>query len=115
MNNNEFGKRLKELRRQKGFTQQALAEKADIDEKHLSRIENGKFFPSYSTLVKILNALNTDFSEVGIGLEKVSFDKNPHYIKALQILNSAQSDDELCCYLEAIKAVQKAVSIKNNN
>lgn len=47
--NSTFGARLKELRKAKGLTQQALAEKANIDDKHLCRIENGKYFPTYST------------------------------------------------------------------
>lgn len=42
MNNKNFGKKLRDLRKAKGFTQEVLAEKAEIDEKHLSRIENGK-------------------------------------------------------------------------
>lgn len=50
MNNIEFGKRLRELRKSRGYTQQILAEKAEINEKHLSRVENGKYFPSYATL-----------------------------------------------------------------
>ncbi len=47
MNNNNFGKKLRILRKAKGFTQEVLAEKAEIDEKHLSRIEYGKYFPTY--------------------------------------------------------------------
>lgn len=31
--------------------------------------------------------------------------------KALQILNSAKDDNELNCYLEALKATQKALEI----
>lgn len=54
MNNNDFGKNLRILRKAKGFTQEVLAEKAEIDEKHLSRIENGRYFPTYSTLSRLL-------------------------------------------------------------
>lgn len=42
---NTFGRRLKELRKSKGLTQQVLAELAGIDEKHLCRIENGNISP----------------------------------------------------------------------
>lgn len=35
-----FSRRLKELRREYGFTQQELAEKADLDYKHIQRIES---------------------------------------------------------------------------
>ncbi len=112
MNNSEFGKKLKELRKSKGYTQQALAEKAEIDEKHLSRVENGKYFPSYATLSKLLNALGVTLNEVGIQLEQAEINKNPLYSKALQILNSAQNDNELLCYIESLKAIQKALKLK---
>lgn len=112
MSNNEFGKRLKELRKSKGYTQQALAEKADIDEKHLSRIENGKYFPSFATLNKLLSALGVTLDEVGIELEQAEVKQNPLYSKALQILNSAKDDNELACYIEGLKAIQKALKLK---
>lgn len=112
MNNNEFGKRLKELRKSRGFTQQALAEKAEIDEKHLSRVENGKYFPSYATLNKLLGALGVTLDEVGIELEQAEVKQNPLYSKALQILNTAKNDNELACYLEGLKAIQKALKLK---
>ena len=47
---------LKKLRKSKGLTQQALAEKTNIDDKYLCRIENGKYFPTHATLNKLLNA-----------------------------------------------------------
>lgn len=112
MTNNEFGKRLKELRKSKGYTQQALAEKADIDEKHLSRVENGKYFPSFATLNKLLSALGVTLDEVGIELEQAEVKQNPLYSKALQILNSAKDDNELACYIEGLKTIQKALKLK---
>lgn len=114
MNNTEFGKRLRELRKSKGYTQQVLAEKAEVDEKHLSRIENGKYFPSYETLTKLLSALGVTLYEVGIELEQVETNKNPLHYKALQILNSAKNDNELSCYLEGLKSIQKALKLNQN-
>lgn len=113
MNNKFFGENLKRLRKSKGFTQQQLAEKAEMDEKHLSRIENGKFFPTHATLNKILTALNVSFDEVGYNLEFVKIKHNPILEKALQILNTARNDKELNCYIEALKCVQKALNVKN--
>ncbi len=109
MDNTKFGQRLRDLRKSKGYTQQALAEKAEIDEKHLSRVENGKYFPSFATLNKLLNALGVTIEDVGIALEQSEVKQNHLYSKALQILNSAKNDDELSCYLEAIKVIQKAL------
>jgi len=111
MNNTNFGKRLKELRKSMGYTQQSLAEKAGIDEKHLCRIENGKYFPTYSTLRKLLNAMNLTIEETGLELEQAKINNNPLFSKAVQILNSAENDDELNCYIEVLKSVQKAFKL----
>jgi len=110
-NTNEFGKRLKEIRRSKGLTQQALAEKANIDEKHLCRIENGRYFPSYITLSKILSALEVSIQDTGLSLDEVKVNNNPYIEKAMQILNTAKNEKELSCYVEALKVVHKAINI----
>ncbi|MBQ4115611.1 helix-turn-helix transcriptional regulator [bacterium] len=109
--NNTFGVRLKEIRKARGLTQQALAEKAGIDDKHLCRIENGKYFPTHATLNKLLTALDLSIDEVGLNLEQIKINNNPIMAKALQILNSAKNDEELLCYLESLKATQKALDV----
>ena len=109
--NDTFGARLRELRKSRGLTQQALAEKANIDDKHLCRIENGKYFPTHATLNKLLNALDLTLEEAGLNLDQVEINENPIMAKALQILNSAKDDNELNCYLESLKATQKALDI----
>ena len=109
--NNTFGNKLKKLRKAKGYTQQTLAEKAGIDEKHLSRIENGKYFPTYNTLNKLLKALGVSIEETGLDLEQIKVNDNPLMAKALQILNSAKNDKELTCYFESLKITQKALKL----
>lgn len=59
-----LGLRIKELREQNKFTQDKLAELVGIDPKHLSRIENGRNYPSFETLEKILENLNVSYEEV---------------------------------------------------
>ena len=54
------GKRIKELRKLKGFTQESLSEKAGIDSKHLSRIESRVNFPSLDLLTKISDILGAE-------------------------------------------------------
>ncbi len=112
MNDTNFGKKLKELRKSKGYTQQALSELIGIDEKHLSRLENGKYFPTYSTLNKLLNVLGVNINELlGIEFQNIEVNNSPIYAKALNILNGAKNEDELSCYLEAIKVTQKALKL----
>ena len=55
-----LGKRIKELRKSKGLTQEDLAESVGIDSKHLSRIECGVNFPSLDLLGKIAGVLNVE-------------------------------------------------------
>lgn len=52
-----LGARIRELRKHKGLTQEQLAEALGIDQKHMSRIELGKSYPSLDRLVKIADAL----------------------------------------------------------
>ena len=51
---NKLGEKIKELHKSKGFTQEKLAELANIDDKHLSKIENGVHLPTYKTLKKVV-------------------------------------------------------------
>lgn len=53
-----LGKRIREARIEKGLTQQALAEKANISMMYLGEIERGIKMPSINSFVKILEALN---------------------------------------------------------
>ena len=59
-----LGMRIREIREQRKMTQEKLSELVDIDPKHLSRIENGKNYPSLDTLDKLLTNLNVEFNEV---------------------------------------------------
>lgn len=48
-----FGKRLKEIRKNKDLTQEALAEKLELSPRQLIRIEKGENFPSAKNIEKI--------------------------------------------------------------
>ena len=52
-----LGARIREQRKRKGKTQEQLAELLGIDQKHMSRIELGKSYPSLDRLIKIAEAL----------------------------------------------------------
>lgn len=53
-----LGKRIREARIEKGLTQQALAEKANISMMYLGEIERGIKMPSINSFVQILEALD---------------------------------------------------------
>ena len=61
-----------------------------------------------------MNALGITIEEAGLNLEQLEIDNNQIMIKAMQILNSAKDDNELNCYLEALRMTQKALEINKN-
>ena len=53
-----IGKRIAELRKEKGLSVRALAELAGVSSQNITKIENGKYNVSIDILSKITNALN---------------------------------------------------------
>lgn len=74
-----FGKRLKEIRKQKKVTQFQLAELANIDEKHVSNIERGGNFPRAELLEK--------FAEI-LGVEVYEFFQVDHFKTKQELIDS---------------------------
>ena len=54
----ELGMKLREARNKAGFTQEQLAEKADIGVMYLGEIERGVKMPSMKIFIKLIEALN---------------------------------------------------------
>lgn len=59
INFEKIGKKLKEIRISKGFTQEYIASMADVNTSHISNIENNRVKISLPTLVHVCNALDT--------------------------------------------------------
>lgn len=59
----EIGKKLKELRIQKGLTQEELADRSELSKGFISQLERNLTSPSIATLVDILQCLGTDLQE----------------------------------------------------
>ena len=58
MDREALGKRIRESRIKKGYTQQDLARRADIGVVYLSEIERGVKMPSLNIFIKIIDALD---------------------------------------------------------
>jgi len=52
-----LGKRVRDLRHERGFSQEKLAELAAIHENHVRRIEGGTANPSYLVVARLARAL----------------------------------------------------------
>ena len=64
-----FGVSVKSLRESRGLTQEALAEKADLDRTYLSDIERGLRNPGVKNVVRIAKALGITAAKLmeGVG------------------------------------------------
>lgn len=60
----KFGIKIKELRKQKGLSQERLANLADIDRTYLPTIEKGERNVSIEVVEKLANALNVEIKDL---------------------------------------------------
>lgn len=72
----EIGNKIKELRIQKGLTQEELADKTGLSTRTIQRIENGDVDPRIYTLNSIAEALNIDYEELIKEEVKAEVNKN---------------------------------------
>ena len=82
-----LGKRIKELRKELKYSQEQLAEFIGIEPNNLSRIENGKNYPSPENLSKIATALNVTPDKL------FCFNHHKNYDEIKKILINALDDE----------------------
>ena len=58
----EFGKRLQSLREAKGYSQQALADIANVEKSTIKRIEQAHYSPTLDVLISLARALDIELS-----------------------------------------------------
>jgi len=91
VNNKELlGKRIKELRKQKEYTQDYLAEKLKIEPRQLSKLETGKHYPSFETIVSLLETFDITFEELISYKHLSSNEELRKYL--IENINSANSE-----------------------
>ena len=64
------GKRISLIRKNRGMTQEQLAEKAEPSNIYISHIENSRSIPSLETLMKLCSALDITPDEVLLGTKQ---------------------------------------------
>ena len=60
----KFGKKVKELRLEKGLSQEAFAHLTELDRTYISSIEKGERNVSIIVIEKIANALNIEITKL---------------------------------------------------
>lgn len=80
----DLGKKIRQMRNQKGLTQEELADRCELTKGYISQLENDLNSPSIATLTDILAALGSNLAEFfrEETQEKVVFTKNEFIEKA---------------------------------
>lgn len=91
MNKDSLGYKLKILRQNKKLTQEKLAEKADLSQQHILRIENGIVEPKYQTIYKLAYAL--DISVDTLIENQFKKNENEFVYELMQKLDYLSDDD----------------------
>lgn len=92
-------------RKKAKLTQAELAEKIGISEKHLSKIETGKYYPALDTFLKILEILNLTLGD--FGLQNIS-DSYPNKVLLQKIINTS-SEKQLDACADIVTAVLRHI------
>ena len=104
-----IGKRIKELRKQRGFTQASLAEASGVEPSNISHIERAATKLSLPTMVNIANALDVTLDEIAYG----SLVKSTHVsIKMINDILADCSPEELRSLAEVIKTTKSVLRNK---
>ncbi len=91
-------------RKLKGYTQEQLAEMADLSVQHISRIENGCYIPSLNSFFKFVSILDIDLKVFGFNIEKTN---NPVKDKLINLIANLPND-KLTLYENVIEALYKS-------
>lgn len=106
MDNNTLGKRIREARIKKQYTQQQLAELAGIGQMYLGEIERGTKMPSLKSFSKIIETLDisADYvlrDELSSG-ERYIYDEITQKLKGLSPKQRKAASDILDAYIRNI-------------
>lgn len=66
----QFGSRLREIRKQKGFSQEGFAEHAAVHRTYLGGLERGERNPTLTVIAKLARALDVSLPTLMTGSEK---------------------------------------------
>lgn len=97
----EIGRRIKEIRKSRGLSQEKLSEMVDIAQNTLSYIENGDNFFTAETLEKLISTLKITPSEL---FEFGHFKNNDELIEEINIILN-KNPEKIPEFYKILKAI----------
>ncbi|MCR5261965.1 MAG: helix-turn-helix domain-containing protein [Candidatus Gastranaerophilales bacterium] len=102
-NNKLFGKRIKELRKKNGYTQEQLSEKLGVFQKQIGNIETGTCFTTMNNLEKLSDIFDVEIKDL------FDFNHLENRDTAIQKINdilAKSSDEEVQKFYKIINAIK---------
>ena len=106
----EIGKIIQNYRKQKGLTQDELAEKVDISTNYLSKVERGINILNTETFLKMANTLSFSLEDFGVEIKSDNANKEQQELLTKII---STTPDKVRLYLKMIKFLDENVFEKN--
>lgn len=98
-----LGRRIKSLRKMRGYTQEQLAEIIDINPKYLSSIERGEENPTLDLFLRLAEGLKVDLHEI-FQFEHEA-EEPAQLRKKLRALMAEIKEDDLARVVRVLKAL----------
>jgi transcriptional regulator with XRE-family HTH domain len=99
-----FGKRIQEIRKARGLSQEGLAERAGISPQYVSNIERGKENPTLDMLFSLADALKVGLTEM-CDYESVAHMDRRRLESLMRELLKTADPDQLKTAVKVLKAV----------
>jgi len=108
----EFGKYLKSLRKQKGLTIIELSNQSGVSNPYISQLENGKFTPSPEVIKKLSSVLEESFSGL---LHAAGYEDLYEAARVAEVIDDFSDDFEVNQrdLILRVNAFEKAMDLKN--
>lgn len=104
MNKDILGKKIKQMRVERGLSQEKLSEMIDISPRQMCVIENGNSSPSLETFVKIARVLEIDVNDF-LDLKSKGYDD-----LRLSVINLVKASDK-----KNLKLIKDIITTIENN
>lgn len=88
------GERIRNLRKSRGWSQEELAARCKLHTTYIGQVERGEKSVTIKNLERIVQALNTDFSEVFVGVGSETHKLPDAVSEMITLLQSRNSADQ---------------------
>lgn len=100
----DFGKNLRKIRKECGFTREELAEKSNLSSNYIYGLETGTYLPGCIALIDLANALNVSISQL---LDKYLNNSNTNVYENINRKILKLSDNNLNLLVDILNILEK--------